>query len=69
MKKIRFVRHQLHDLYHFFFKLLQWVKLMTCSYTCREYILYRKRWLCVKKMTGHHIKTVGFLLQAKEAYP
>ena len=39
---------------------------MTCSYICREWILYRKRWLSVKKMTGNNIKRVGFLLQAKK---
>ena len=39
---------------------------MTCSYTCWEKILHRKRWLCVKKMIGCHIKRAGFFTQAKE---
>ena len=38
---------------------------MTCSYACRVYILHRKKWLDLNKITGHHIKRVDFLLQEK----
>ena len=53
-----FVRYHLK-----FYRLL---KLMTCSYSYREQILYRKQWIRLKKMIGCQIKTVGFLLPAKE---
>ena len=42
-----------------------WSELMACSYTCREKILYRKRWVCVIEMTGHHIKKSRFFIASK----
>ena len=45
--KKSFVRYHLFHI--FFINCYQWLKLMTCSYTWREQILRRKRWLCLKK--------------------
>ena len=41
-EKKHFVRYHLNS--------YGWLKLMTHSYTCREQILHRKLWLCVKKV-------------------
>ena len=44
------------------------IKFMTCSYTCKEQILYRKIWLCVKNLTNRYIKRVGFYYKQSSAF-
>ena len=45
-----------------------WFKLISCSYTCREQILYRKRCLCVKRQKATTSKS-RFFIASKGGLP